>query len=406
MKVYTKDKKMRCVLKIQLLIVFIFLYSSSFAADIKKAENSDIVKYEEQLRKWSSISEAEIDIGLLSLELAKEIYPELDINKYNAKIDEMVSDAKKLTKEKDDPDFHIRALNTYLFKVKGIEYDLSDPLGEKPENRFLVGPIDKGKGNCVSLPILYITIAQRLGFPVFAVTAPDHLFARYVDKSLKMQNIEPTGQGGFSPNSKYMEDLNISQQAIDNGAYLKTLSNREFLGELIAQNGVFWAKKGDIDRAIKYFHVAKELAPSIPENYFFLGNLHLQKSKEDIAPLVETASFSNPYDNLIPKVKTHGIASLEALNNSLAPNYNHTVDPMENHNREMRKINAQTKNHHIMVGKSYIRKSYEMGLVRLSREEYAKNVLGKYYKKEMSKIKKQILDRIPSSLSRQGSILD
>jgi len=177
--------------------------------------------------------EDSIDIGMAALTIAKVVYPDLDIKAYSAKIDEMVEKVRILTHGSTDPDYRVRVLNTYLYKMQGFKYDPSeiDVETEKSKNledQFLNGILDTKMGNCVTMPMLYIAVAQRLGYPVYAVVAPDHYFVRYIDPHLKRQNIEATA-GGYVSDGEYIYTLHVSKKGLESGAYMRTLTYREYV---------------------------------------------------------------------------------------------------------------------------------------------------------------------------------
>ncbi len=62
---------------------------------------------------------------------------------------------------------------------RAFSYDLADPLGQNPKSRLLTTYIRTRKGNCVSMPILFLIIADRMGLNVHLASAPLHLFVRY-----------------------------------------------------------------------------------------------------------------------------------------------------------------------------------------------------------------------------------
>jgi len=229
------------------------------------------VDFEEEINRLCNLPEDKIDIAIVSLTLAKELYPDLDIENYSAKVDEMVQGAKTLTKGSTDPDYRVRALNTYLFKRRGIEYDLSDPNVQKAENRHLNGIFDTKKGSCITMPLLYLAVAQRLGYPVYPVALPWHVILRYVDPAFKQQNIEATGGGGYVSDDEYTHVFQISKRSIEAGAYLRTMTYREFLGDLITYNAVYWGKQGNHPRAIRYLKKAVELNPRSADTFKLLG---------------------------------------------------------------------------------------------------------------------------------------
>ncbi len=254
--------------------------------------------------KLLELPEQKIDMGIVALTLAKEVYPDINIETYTAKLDELVQNAKAHAKGSSDPDFRIRALNTYLYKVEGFKYDVADPEVLKTENRYLNGILDTKKGSCVTLPLLYLVIAQRLGYPVYAVSAPDHLFLRYVDPKLKEQNIEATGGGGYIADEKYREDLIGNTKDIKSGSYFKTLTYREFMANLLVQNGVYWGRKGDIQTTISYAKKAISINPEIADFYDSLGRAYMLVSKKSDDKIAK--EYLAKADDCINKAKELG----------------------------------------------------------------------------------------------------
>lgn len=57
-------------------------------------------------------------------------------------------------------------------------YDHADPYGEDLNNKLLATYLDTRRGNCVSMPILQLIVAERLGLNVSLSTAPLHVFMR------------------------------------------------------------------------------------------------------------------------------------------------------------------------------------------------------------------------------------
>ena len=114
-------------------------------------------------------------MGAAALILAKDLSPRVDTKAYSKKIDELVEGARAFVNGSMDPEYRIRALNTFLFRDQGFGYDFSDPYGKDVRNGLITGILDRKKGQCVTLPLLYLIIAQRLGYPVHAVGIPDHV---------------------------------------------------------------------------------------------------------------------------------------------------------------------------------------------------------------------------------------
>ncbi len=76
-----------------------------------------------------------------------------------------------------------------------------DAFGQDADNLFIHAIMDGVGGTCGSLPVLYIAIGRRLGYPLRLVKAARHLFVRWDDPDGKLWfhpdrfNIEPLDQG-------------------------------------------------------------------------------------------------------------------------------------------------------------------------------------------------------------------
>ncbi|MEK7071176.1 MAG: transglutaminase family protein [Patescibacteria group bacterium] len=217
--------------------------------------------------------ESKIDIATVSLNLAKEVYPDIELKTYLIQVDFIARRVGKIVNGSKDPDYRIRAINTVLFQELNFSYDLEDPLGMKPENRFINKTLETKKGNCYTLPLLYISIAQRLGYPIYPVLAPEHIFARYESPPLKSSNIEVTARGGEATDEQYIRDFKIPRKSIESGAYLSTLTYKEYLSELFANSGAYWAGKKEFRRAENYTAEAIRFRENTPESHMLMAKL-------------------------------------------------------------------------------------------------------------------------------------
>ena len=227
-----------------------------------------------------ALPENKVDIGVAALIFAKEIYPDMDVEAYSRQLDELVDRARQYVGNRQDPKERIRALSEFFFTIEGYTYDLSPGSSKKTENQFLNGILDTKRGKCSTMPMLYLVVAQRLGYPIYPVAAPDHLFLRYKDRQHKYINIEATSAAAGSPaDETYIMGLDIGETALKKGSYLRTMTYRQYLGDLLCTNAVYFGLNGDIDRSIEYLEKAIQLNPKYPDYYELLKIVYLKKSK-------------------------------------------------------------------------------------------------------------------------------
>lgn len=113
-------------------------------------------------------------------------------------------------------------------------YDLADPLGQQVRSKMLSTYVRTRKGNCVSMPVLFLIVADRVGLKVRLAAAPLHLFVRYTDAAGVEHNLEATSGGNEAPIETYRRNLPMTDRAIQTGLYMRTLTKRETVAQMAA----------------------------------------------------------------------------------------------------------------------------------------------------------------------------
>ncbi|CDX21214.1 conserved exported hypothetical protein [Mesorhizobium sp. ORS 3324] len=231
------------------------------------------------IRALLNAPEGEMDFGRAKLAVDKFVDPSIDDVGALAEIERMVGTVQKILATL-PPDAastsmeKMKALRTFLYEGgwwnngRPFEYDLSDPYGQKPGSQLLTNYLATRKGNCVSMPALFLTLGQRLGLNVTLSTAPLHVFVKFTDDATdKTWNLETTSGAGFTRDVWYREKLPMTDEAIANGVYLKTLSRREALSVLATPVLDHLLETGRYEDAIA---VADVLVDAYPANAYTL----------------------------------------------------------------------------------------------------------------------------------------
>jgi hypothetical protein len=167
----------------------------------------------------------------------------------------------------------------YNPKWKGLTPDCPVPeaFGIDANDLFIHAIIDGIGGTCGSLPVLYVAVGRRLGYPLRLVKAARHLFVRWDDPDGKLWhhsdrfNVEATGPGiHFLPDEHYRTWPHaISAEDVEAGIFLRSLSPREELAEFVATRGYCLKANGRLKEAVEAFAEASRLAP---HNRHFAAN--------------------------------------------------------------------------------------------------------------------------------------
>ena len=223
-----------------------------------------------QFRALAHMKDEQIDLAYVRLKIEKFIDPTVNVMSTMAEIERMADGIKQMSRYSESVEGKLNGLVQYLYlagewnNFQPYQYDFDDPLGTtKPENSLLSNYLKTRKGNCVSMPLLAYVLARRLGLDANLVLAPLHLFVRIGSRETYV-NFEATA-GGLKRNGSYVEELAITEHAIRNGVYLKSLSNKEAVAVLLEGLAQRYSERSleneDFNRALELTFLMLELHP-------------------------------------------------------------------------------------------------------------------------------------------------
>lgn len=169
--------------------------------------------------------------------------------------------------------FRILMMITVLQQDLGVRYHpdrVRNVDFKRSEDLFLHGLLDGDGGTCCSMPVLYVAIGRRLGYPLQLVEGPEHLFVRWEDGATGERfNIEATSRGFLSEPDEYYTKwprrMTPSESAV--GYFLKSLTPREALATFITTRAHALNDLDELEQAEAAYSTALQLSPSnIPAN--------------------------------------------------------------------------------------------------------------------------------------------
>lgn len=182
-----------------------------------------------------ALSAPDHDLDYLQAKLAFDgvIDPALDVDMVIDSVGRLVDQARRLAGPDAPEAVRLGTGRKLLFDAgpwnddRPIEYDHTDPFGRSRPNKLLHYVLEHRLGQCVSMPILFLIIADKLGLDVGLCSAPEHMFVRYTDPSGRVINIEATSGGHPARDSFIREQSPMSDRSIESGLYMRTLGRRE-----------------------------------------------------------------------------------------------------------------------------------------------------------------------------------
>ncbi len=119
----------------------------------------------------------EINLGEAALLIAAEEYPRLDVELYLERLDYFGDLVRERAADSRDAIDVITALNATLFDQLGFRGNRESYYD--PRNSYLNEVIDRRTGIPITLTLVYIEVAKRIGFPVKGVGMPFHFIAKH-----------------------------------------------------------------------------------------------------------------------------------------------------------------------------------------------------------------------------------
>jgi regulator of sirC expression with transglutaminase-like and TPR domain len=117
-----------------------------------------------------------IDLAKACLYFAQTKYPEISVRDYLKKLDKMAWEARRFLPKNKYPLKFIQGINYYLFRELGFTGNQDNYYD--PRNSFLHEVIETRTGIPITLSIIYLEVAKRLGFPMVGVGMPGHFIVK------------------------------------------------------------------------------------------------------------------------------------------------------------------------------------------------------------------------------------
>ncbi len=250
-------------------VLFALLFSATpIPAQSAPSEPPELIT----LREFFALPDNAIDLGRAKLLIDRIIDPSVDVSATLTQLDIITAEIREALPQGPSSFDTAQYLRAYLYALgpwnthTPFQYDLTDPLGTKMENKLLHNYLASRKGNCVSMPLLFIILGQRLGLEVTASVAPLHIFVKYFDPATgTTHNIETTDGALAVDDDYYVQKHGISEQALETGLYLQALTKKETVAMMMTLLCEHYEKTGKWERS---FAVAKVVLTHYPRSVY------------------------------------------------------------------------------------------------------------------------------------------
>ena len=206
-------------------------------------------------------------------------YPDLDIEHYIQKINQMGMTLRESTNEVKNPTYLISILNEFLFDNLGFFGEMDDYYN--PKNNFLNEVIDKKSGLPITLSILYVEIAKFINLDLKIIGFPSHVLVKYNEEMI----LDPFNDGRLLDIDDLQEilDRNFEGQLEFEPEFLDEINSEQILIRLARNLKNSYFQSYANEKALKCVNMTLAIEPESPEDIRDKGILEEKLLNHDTA---------------------------------------------------------------------------------------------------------------------------
>jgi regulator of sirC expression with transglutaminase-like and TPR domain len=235
-----------------------------------------------EFRDYARDHDDRLDLLTGALLIARDAHPGLDLGAQRARLDELARPLSGRGLSGLPPSVQARLLSDYLYVVCGFHGDRSDY--HDPRNSFLNEVLDRKTGIPITLAVVYIEVARRLGVAALGVGFPGHflvrLDARRPDPSATLNEpviIDPFNQGRLLDSQALGSLLRQSNvRAPLSSDMLEPARTRHIVARMLMNLRGIYAARGDASRLLLTLDRLIDLLPDLSSELIERAKLYEQ----------------------------------------------------------------------------------------------------------------------------------
>jgi regulator of sirC expression with transglutaminase-like and TPR domain len=230
-------------------------------------------------------------------------YPNLDVEKYLRQLDWYAARVQQMLPTVPETHDVIIALNRVLFDeeaFRGNQEEYYDP-----RNSFLNDVLERRLGIPITLALVYMEVAQRIGFPLFGVGMPGHFLLKHYDIEGEETILDPFHGGNILTRADCQSRLDAiySSQIALQPEFLQTVTRRQMLTRMLNNLRQIYMEGRDYRRALVVVDLVLALHPKSAEDMkeramlrYALGQL--RAAAEDLETYARMAPEASDADEM------------------------------------------------------------------------------------------------------------
>jgi regulator of sirC expression with transglutaminase-like and TPR domain len=217
----------------------------------------------EQFERAVGVPDQRIDVARAALWIAAEEYPDLDVDGYLRQFDRLAAVARSRVESGGEIGGRVERLNRFLFIEQGFTGNRTDY--HDPRNSYLNDVLDRKTGIPITLSLVYVEVARRLGLEASGVGFPGHFLTRV---AASPDLIVDPYFGTILDERQCLERLRIvagPDAVLRPDLHLRSASPGQILARLLANLKQIFFERRDFERALSCCERILIVEPDAPQ---------------------------------------------------------------------------------------------------------------------------------------------
>jgi len=209
--------------------------------------------------------DASIDLAEAALAIARTEYPALDVSYYVGRLDSLAQRVRGRMRSNPSARETIALLNRVLFDEEGLRGNRDDYYD--PRNSFLNDVLDRKLGIPITLSVIYMDVARRVGFPVAGTGMPGHFLLKHYDVLSGDIVIDPFHRGrmvGKADCQKRLDEIYSGQLEL-RAEFLQAVSHREILTRVLNNLRQIYFSQHNFAKGLRVLDLLLAIPPQSPD---------------------------------------------------------------------------------------------------------------------------------------------
>ena len=237
----------------------------------------ETIKARQSFSKIAGLDEDAFPLDRSALIIALEEYPELDIQLYLRKLDTFAAQAETLIGIDKSPINCIESINEILFVQEGLRGNHKDYYD--PRNSYLNAVLDRRLGIPITLSIIYIEVARRIGFKIDGMGVPGHFLIKHIaqDRDIIIDAFEMGRILTLNDCQELIDEIHNGAVTL-NASLLQPMEKRAIITRMLYNLKGIYTQKEEHQKALAIIDKILALNPWTPSEMRDRGLLYMETS--------------------------------------------------------------------------------------------------------------------------------